>query len=113
MRFISKQKEFTVEEKKRRKNRSYTEEFRKEAIELAKRIGNTKAGLDLGVNEGLIRQWRIKYKLQEGLSDNKSYNDLEKENRRLQKEIGYLKEINEVLKKSTAILSQEFMEKIK
>jgi len=43
----------------------------------------------------------------------KSYQQLAKENRRMAKEIGYLKEINKVLKKSTAIFSRDHMGDLK
>jgi len=42
-------------------------------------------------------------------SSKPSYEELEKENRRLKREIGYIKDINDVLKKSTAIFSSQEM----
>ena len=104
-----------MEEKKKRTKRSFTEEFKKEAVELALRVGNTQACADLGIGDSVLRSWKKKY----GSSDQeapggtqsgkKSYADLEREVRRLSKENGYLKEINKVLKKSTAIFSQDHM----
>jgi transposase len=98
-----------VEEKKRRKRRTFSEEFKREAIELAEKIGVSKAEKELEIGESSIRAWRQKLtnsKLQ-SVSQKKSYQDLERENRQLSKEIGYLKEINKVLKKSTAIFSND------
>lgn len=97
----------------KRNRKTYSEEFKQEAVELAKRSNNSQAAKELGISEAAIRSWRKKldlpetsYKKQEV---KKSYSDLEKENRRLQKENGYLKEINKVLKKSTAIFSADHM----
>ncbi len=98
-----------MEEKKRRKRRTFSEEFKREAIELAEKIGVSKAEKELEIGESSIRAWRQKLtnsKLQ-SVSQKKSYQDLERENRQLSKEIGYLKEINKVLKKSTAIFSND------
>ncbi len=43
----------------------------------------------------------------------KSYRELEKENKRLKKELGWMEEINTVLKKSTAIFSSDQIKKSK
>ena len=45
----------------------------------------------------------------DGQFPGKSYAELQKEIRRLTRENGYLKEINRVLKKSTAIFSRDLM----
>jgi len=96
-----------VEEKVKRIQRQFSLEFKKEAVELAKKVGNSKAASDLGINESQIRQWKSKFNptFPKLSLEGKSYSDLEKEVRRLSKENGYLKEINQVLKKSTAIFS--------
>lgn len=100
-----------MEEKKRRTRRSFSEEFKGEAVELAEKIGLLKAAKELDINESVIRSWRRKLKepVSRPTSEKKSYAELEKENRRLAKENGYLKEINKVLKKSTAIFSSDHL----
>ena len=100
-----------METKSRRPKRKFTEEFKLEAVELAKKIGNVQAGKELDLNESLIRTWKKKFENSsiDIKTDKKSYADLERENRRLSKENGYLKEINKVLKKSTAIFSSDQM----
>lgn len=100
-------------EKTKRIKRQFTTEFKSEAVKLAARVGNMQAARDLGISESQIRYWRNKLSDSGDLKPEKSYSDLEKENRRLQKEIGYLKEINKVLKKSTAIFSASLMDDIK
>lgn len=100
-----------MEEKKRRKRRIFTEEFKREAVELVEKIGISKAEKELDIGNSVLRSWRKKFQNPEDLSVNgkKSYSDLEKEIRRLTRELGYMKEINKVLKKSTAIFSKDHM----
>ncbi len=95
------------------KRNTYSDEFRAEAVEMANRDGFTKAGKELGIHPTTIRNWSKKLQGPSSpissTSKIKTYEDLEKENKRLQKELGYLKEINKVLKKSTAIFSSDQM----
>ena len=100
-----------MEEKKRRQRRIFTEEFKREAVELVDKIGISKAEKELDIGNSVLRGWQKKYHSLEAKapSGKKSYADLEKENRRLAKENGYLKEINKVLKKSTAIFSNDHL----
>ena len=88
------------------KRKKYTEEFKQEAISLANQIGLSKAGADLGINPVNIRRW----KSESGPKKVENSIDFEKECRRLRKENMYLKKINEVLKKSTAIFSMDHMQ---
>ena len=86
--------------------------FKVEAVCLGKRIGSSKAGKELGISESLIRAWNRKHG--HGLDrGNKTYSELEKENRKLIKENSYLLEINSVLKKIIAIFFQDLMAKLK
>lgn len=94
-----------MEEKVKKSRQKFSEEFKKESVELAHKIGCSEAAKSLGINEANIRQWRAKRRGTSQSGDQKSYSELERENRRLAKENSYLKEINNVLKKSTAIFS--------
>lgn len=95
------------------KYKSYTEEFKREAVARSQAVGVTKACEELGLTSSSIYGWIKKY------SDSKtskkiekpSYEDLEKEVRKLKKELGYMEEINKVLKKSTAIFSSDQIKK--
>jgi len=102
-----------VEQVSQKKKRKYSEEFKREAIKLASHVGNSEAGRQLGINEAQIRAWKSLLKLKSNDSNRKSYEELERENKKLQRELFYIKEINKILKKSTAILSQEIMENLK
>ena len=95
------------------KRHSYTEEFKREAIARSQAVGPTKACEELGITSSLIYQWKKKYSSSSELTKayKPSYEVLEKENRRLKKELGYMEEINKVLKKSTAIFSSDQIEK--
>ncbi len=85
------------------KKKVYTEEFKAEAIKMMDIHGVTKTSLDLGVSPISLRSWVKKSKTQTSSIDD---SDLRRELIKLQKENQYLKKINEVLKKSTAIFSQ-------
>lgn len=102
-----------MEQATNKRNRKYSDEFKKEAIERAGRVGYREVSLELGVSEAVIRTWKSQLKLKSIDPNKKSYEELELENRKLQKELFYMKEINKVLKKSTAILSQDLMENLK
>ena len=92
-----------------RAKKTYTEEFRREAVARSLAVGVTKTCEELGIVPSLLYGWKKKYD-KDTLANGPtklSYEDLEKENRRLKKELGYVEEINKVLKKSTAIFSSD------
>jgi transposase len=101
--------------KKRKKRRVFNEEFKREAIELTEKIGVSQVKKELDIDESTLRAWRKKAQNSDsGTSGGKkSYSELEQENRRLTRENGYLKEINKVLKKSTAIFSNDQLGNLK
>ena len=89
--------------------KSYSTEFKMEAVARRKSVGQTKASEELGIAPSTLYRWSI-----ENLNNNNnvptnkpSYETLEKENRQLKKELRYVEEINRVLKKSTAIFSNK------
>jgi len=49
-----------VEDKDKRIKRKFIEEFKVEAIVLGKKLGNSQAARELGINESQIRQWKRK-----------------------------------------------------
>ena len=93
------------------KRRYYSAEFKAEAVELAEKIGDSKASIELGICQSNIRRWRRPDQIKRPISNHgKTVTELEKENRKLHKELEYLRRINEVLKKSTAIFSSYQMQ---
>ena len=90
---------------RRRTKPTYSPEFKTAAIAKCSEIGINPTSRELGVSPGSLKNW-IQQSKGESLDSGKpSYQDLERENQRLRREIGYVTEINKVLKKSTAIFS--------
>lgn len=88
-----------------KKKRGYSEEFKQNAVRIAQEIGIQEAANSLAVSKASISIWKNKYSPDQ--PDPTKEIDWEKEAKRLQKENSYLKQINDVLKKSTAIFSQD------
>ena len=96
------------------RRRKYATEFKQEAVQLAERVGAPQASVDLGIPYDNIRRWvQQTSNSGKGTSSGPSKEELEAETRRLRKENGYLKKINEVLKKSTAIFSKDHIGDLK
>ena len=85
--------------------RRYTMEFKQQAVALAERVGIAKAGEQLGLNPANIRRWKAKSSIQ----SQSSMIGLEEENRRLQKEVKELKDVNHILKRAAAFFSQDHL----
>ena len=89
----------------------YTEEYKKEALELWRASGRSaaKVAAELGIRAPLLYRW-ARPKRQANLSDEsksgRSVEELEAEIRRLRTENAKLLEQREVLKKSLGILSE-------
>ncbi len=98
--------------KKNKKRPTYSQEFKAQALVKCEEIGITKTSKELGVAPATLNAWKRKATEKDKKPDGKpSYQDLEKENQRLRKELGYVNEINDILKKSTAIFSSKEMER--
>jgi transposase len=92
---------------KKRERRSFTDEFRRNAISLVEDQGYTtaQAARELGIHQNLLRTWRKKYGKSadsSGLSESESdeLDRLRKENQRLRME-------RDILKKATAFFANE------
>jgi len=97
-----------VGEKKVNK-KAYSAEFKMEAVARCKNIGQTTASKELGIAPSTLYRWsKENPSYTSSITSNKpSYETLENENRRLKKELGYVEEINRILKKGTAIFSSK------
>ena len=95
--------------------KKYNNEYKQEAVARSKTIGISKTCEELGVSKATLSRWKNKFSGGELVKskDKPSYTELEKENRRLKKELGYIEEINRVLKKSTAIFSSKELDGFK
>ena len=95
---------------KTRKTRpSYTEEFKAEAVRKCLETNANRVSKELGVSVGSLRDWMRKSEATSSNEVKPSYEDLEQQVRKLKKELGYVNEINDILKKSTAIFSNDKM----
>jgi transposase len=96
------------------KNKKYTEEFKKQAVQLADDLGSTiEASRQLGIDKKNIHNWKEKYLNQVlVLASRKSENKpevLAAENLRLKQENIQLKKVNQILKAAAAFFSQDHL----
>jgi transposase len=94
--------------------RTYTEEFKLEALELLKTSGKSASQIEreLGITKGLLLKWRNRYQVVAKGDQTVSLepSDLEAakaEIRRLQRELAEVKEEREILKKAVTIFSRK------
>jgi transposase len=99
----------------KRNYRTYTDEFKLEALELLKSSGKSAGQIerDLGITPGLLTKWRTKYQAVQKRGDGGEIalelTDLEAANReirRLERELAEVKEEREILKKAVSIFSK-------
>ena len=97
----------------KKKTKSYSEAFRREAVRLADQPDKTAADVarELGIHVGQIYNWRTQFnklsKNQFTVVDGTNYSKEEiAEIRRLKKEIAELKEERDFLKKATAYFAK-------
>lgn len=94
--------------------RTYTREFKLEALELLKRGNKSSAQIEreLGITDGLLLKWRDRYQIkrEEGQTAELGPSDMEAakaEIRRLQRELSSVEEEREILKKVLNIFSRK------
>lgn len=89
--------------------RRFDPAFKREAVELGRRIGIPQAAADLGVVESNLRSWTkaVDTKGKQAFLPASQRTDLEAENRRLREENRVLKMEREILKKATAFFAKD------
>ncbi len=102
-----------MDEKKLR-YRTYTEEFKLEALELLKSSGKTSRQIerDLGITPGLLVRWRDRYQVisKEAEQAHLELSDMEaarREIKRLERRLAEVEEEREILKKTINIFSRK------
>ena len=97
-----------------KKYRTYTEEFKREALELLKSSGKNAGQIerDLGITAGMLLKWRDRYQVvaHENQEPKLEPSDLEaakREIQRLQRELKEIAEEREILKKVVNIFSRK------
>ena len=92
--------------------KTYTKEFRIEALNLAKGLGSyAEAARQLGIQVSLLYSWKTKYNFSiepTGKPASSAINEAE-ELRRLRKENEELKKVNYILKRAAAFFSQDHL----
>lgn len=99
-----------MSEKPKRKRRSFTEEFKRNAVDLVVKQGYSirAAAQAVGVDEGSLRQWHRRFAPPVAPCDeNASLAELRAENERLRKELRQADLEREILKKATAYFAKE------
>ena len=92
----------------KRKGPHYTPEYKRQALDLADKIGLNRASRELGVSRGSLQTWKSKSATGESNPENKNITN-DEENRRLRKENEELKKINHILKRAAAFFSQDHL----
>lgn len=99
--------------------KSYSDEFKSDAVKLANEQGVKRAADSLGIAPSTLHGWHKKSLGQKKdihknqVQEELSYNDLLKRLKNTEKELRYANEINKVLKKSLGIMAQEHPETLK
>ncbi len=96
-----------------RKNRTYTDEFKQEALRLLQTSGKSAQQLEreLGITQGMLVKWRDRYQLKQTPTGEARLepSDLEaakREIHRLERELREVTEEREILKKAVNIFSR-------
>ena len=93
-----------------KKRRSFSKDFKLEAVKLIKEGGLSvaRAAKDLGVYETSLRRWIKQYEVDQGKSPAGALTTAEKEElRRLRREVRTLRMERDVLKKASAFFAKE------
>jgi transposase len=84
----------------------FTEEFKRDAVRLAKERGNIAAtARELGISDNTLHGWKLQFEREPDHPFPGNGNPRDPERARLQKEIARLKEENEILKKAVGIFT--------
>lgn len=86
--------------------RQYTAEFKRQAVKMAKEIGQRKAAQSLGIVPANIRNWK---KADLPPRESGPSESLETENRRLREENIRLQKVNRILREAAAFFSQDHL----
>lgn len=94
-----------------KKQKRYTEEFKREALELAAHgeMSLWQIERDLGITAGLLYKWRSRYQVDgsKGTVKASEGREVEAELRRLKRELEVVKQERDILKKAIQVFSQD------
>ena len=87
--------------------RHYTPEYKQQAVDLASRIGISRAARQLGISSSSLHHWKSKgARVSNAPAEDL---DVQEQNRRLQRENDELKKVNMILKRAAAFFSQDHL----
>jgi len=89
------------------KRKTYTKEFKLEALKLAEQIGVERAAKDLGVGKSALYAWRKAGAMQgsDAFRGHGQLTERDEELRRLRQEVKVLRQEREILKKATSFFA--------
>jgi len=92
-----------------KKRRSFTLEFKLEAVKLVveKGLSVAQAARDLGISANLLHTWKRHFVGDPGFELKRKSEEQEKELRRLRRELAVAKQERDILKKATAYFAKE------
>lgn len=94
-----------------RKNKRYTEEFKRDALAMSANSDVSDAQLerDLGITPGLLSKWRSRYRMETSTGELKpsTEHEAEAEIRRLKRELAIAREERDILKKAIQVFSKD------
>lgn len=95
--------------------KQFSNEFKQEAVNRSYETGIKQTSEELAIGYSTLTRWRKEFRATKSNKKNTkpSYEELEKENEKLKKEMTYVEEINRILKKSTAIFSSNQITNLK
>jgi transposase len=91
--------------KTKTKRRQYTDEYKREALGLAERVGVAKAASQLGIAESQLYNWRAKARSQLSQGDREQQQVVEIA--RLKRQLSEREEENAILKKAAQYFAKE------
>ena len=101
-------------DEQKREYRTYTEEFKLEALELLKSSGKSGGQIerDLGITPGLLGKWRDRYQVinqgaEEAHLEASDFEAAKREIKRLKRRLAEVEEDREILKKTINIFSRK------
>jgi transposase len=101
-------------DEQKREYRTYTEEFKLEALELLKSSGKSGGQIerDLGITPGLLGKWRDRYQVinqgtEEAHLEASDFEAAKREIKRLKRRLAEVEEEREILKKTINIFSRK------
>ena len=95
-------------DQQRRQRRSFTDEYKREVVELCRTSGRSLVGVarDLDLSETAVRRWVARAEIDAGRRDGLGSAERE-ELSRLRKEVRVLREERDILKRATAFFARE------